>query len=477
MKLSSRLSLVVTGVSAVVLLASFVTAYFSVDFDERRELDLALLVQARGLAEQSLVGGGVRVIDGTASVPESLKQYPYYVAIYSEQGEVIASTRNLGDAVPSPAAFDLVLPVPEEGETFNMTIGDVALRAVAVRLPKRAETLVYAVPSRSIDKDAEFLRRTFALLFFAAVLITWLFSRWLGGRLARDVHRIASVAREVATGDLRARVGASAQGSEETAALARDLDAMIEQLGQLIDIQRVFVSHAAHELRSPLTSLRGELQLALRRPRTSEEYRTTIARITEDVESLISLAEDLLALARAEAPATERTVDTQVLVSRAIHAARGLAELGQVIVEAQVPPDLMGVKVRGAEGDLARALRNLVDNAIEHSPPGGTVRIDVQKRGENLQISVEDRGPGVAPQDISGIFEPFYRAAADQGKGRPGTGLGLPIARRIVQASDGDIVLDQSYSPGARFVITLPIAPEGAPRTSLTETKAQVSSI
>src|SRR5690606_25209642 len=126
---------------------------------------------------------------------------------------------------------------------------------------------------------------------------------------------------------------------------------------------------------------------------------------------------------------------------RAVHAARGLAELGQVIVEAQVPPDLMGVKVRGAEGDLARALRNLVDNAIEHSPPGGTVRIDVQKRGENLQISVEDRGPGVAPQDISGIFEPFYRAAADQGKGRPGTGLGLPIARRIVQASDGDIVL------------------------------------
>lgn len=476
MKLSSRLSLVVTGVSAVVLLASFVTAYFSVDFDERRELDLALLVQARGLAEQSLIGGGVRVIDGTASVPESLKQYPYYVAIYSEQGDVIASTRNLGDAVPSPAEFDLILPVPEEGETFNMTIGDVALRAVAVRLPKGAGTLVYAVPSRSIDKDAEFLRRTFALLFLAAVLITWLFSRWLGGRLARDVHRIASVAREVATGDLRARVGASAKGSEETAALAHDLDAMIEQLGQLIDVQRVFVSHAAHELRSPLTSLRGELQLALRRPRTLEEYRVTIARITEDVESLIGLAEDLLALARAEAPAGERTVETSVLVSRAVHAARGLAELGRVTVSAHVPPELSQLKVRGAESDLARALRNLLDNAIEHSPPQGIVRIGALRQGDSIQISVEDEGPGVAPQDESGIFEPFYRAAADQGADRPGTGLGLPIARRIVQACDGDIALDQSYSLGARFVITLPIASQRAHRARQTETKARLSS-
>src|SRR5690606_15276843 len=198
--------------------------------------------------------------------------------------------------------------------------------------------------------------------FFAAVLITWLFSRWLGGRLARDVHRIASVAREVATGDLRARVGASAKGSEETMALARDLDGMIEQLGQLIDLQRVFVSHAAHELRSPLTSLRGELQLALRRPRTPEEYRVTIARITEDVESLIGLAEDLLALARAEAPAGERTVETSILVSRAVHAARGLAELGRVTVSTHVPPELSQLEVRGAESDLARALRNLVDN-------------------------------------------------------------------------------------------------------------------
>lgn len=473
MKLSSRLSLVVTGVSAVVLLASFVTAYFSVDLDERRELDLALLVQARGLAEQSLIGGGVRVIDGTASVPESLKQYPYYVAIYSENGDVVASTRNLGDAVPSPAEFDLIVPVPEAGEAFNMTIGNVALRAVAVPLPRRAETLVYAVPSRSIDKDAEFLRRTFALLFFAAVLITWLFSRWLGGRLARDVHRIASVAREVATGDLRARVGASAKGSEETMALARDLDGMIEQLGQLIDLQRVFVSHAAHELRSPLTSLRGELQLALRRPRTAEEYRTTIARITEDVESLIGLAEDLLALARAEAPAAERTVEAGLLVSRAVHAARGLAELGAVTVDAQVPAELRQLKIRGAEGDLARALRNLVDNAIEHSPPGGTVRIDALRREDSVEFSVEDRGPGVAPGDVSGIFEPFYRAAADQGADRSGTGLGLPIARRIVQASAGDIALDQSYGPGARFVMTLPIASQGTPRTNQTETKAR----
>lgn len=459
MKLSSRLSLVVTAVSAAVLLACFVTAYFSVDFDERRELDLALFVQARRLAEQDMLPGGPKLLDGMASVPESLKQYPYYVAIYSSSGQVLLATKNLTGRVPPIEEFGLVEPVPSDGETFNLKIGSTALRAVAVPLKEGRETLVYAVPSRSIDKDSEFLRRTLGVLFCTAILSTWLFSRWLGGRLAQDVHRIAGVAREVAAGDFQARVGNSARGSEETEALAEDLDRMIEQLGQLMDVQRVFVSHAAHELRSPLTSLRGELQLALRRTRTVEDYQVTIARVLEDVESLVGLAEDLLSLARAQAPATEeKTASAEALIQRAVRAASGLAHLtGVTVVVDSGATQVANIEVRGAEGDLARALRNLVDNAIQHSRPGDTVRITAHADGAALTVAVEDTGPGVALGDVSGIFEPFYRAALDQGADSLGAGLGLPIARRIVQASEGDIQLDKSYTLGARFVMTLSI--------------------
>jgi hypothetical protein len=161
----------------------------------------------------------------------------------------------------------------------------------------------------------------------------------------------------------------AAAGSDETRALAADLDNMISQLSALVESQRTFISHAAHELRSPLATLLGELQLALRRPRSADEYRRSLDAMHADVEALVRLAEDLLLLARVQAGAARpqelETVDT--IVAEGLRMARGRGEERRVGIEVTGLEVAAGTQVQAVRGELARVLRNLVDNAIAHS--------------------------------------------------------------------------------------------------------------
>jgi two-component system heavy metal sensor histidine kinase CusS len=274
------------------------------------------------------------------------------------------------------------------------------------------------------------------------------------------VEAIAAVARAVAGGDLGARVGKSAHGTTETLSLGEDVDRMVHQLGSAIDAQRTFVSHAAHELRSPLSTIRGELQLALRRERSAAEYRQAIEETLTDVQSLGALTEQLLVLARVQATAVraDELTSLEDVVSDTLHTVRGTArELG-VRVTLEPSADARPLAVRGERSELVRALRNLVDNAVNHSPPGGKVTISIELVGERISVAVVDQGPGVAPKDVPYLFEPFFRGSKDQASDRPGTGLGLPIARDIARAHGGDLRFATDQSAGCRFVLELPLA-------------------
>ena len=302
-------------------------------------------------------------------------------------------------------------------------------------VPCRGGFLLYAASRSEVDSDVAFLARVFLILLGAAALVTALVARWLGRRLSSDVQEIARVARDVAGGNLHARAGDGIVGSAETAALASDLDHMIEQLGQLVAAQRTFVSHAAHELRSPLSTLRGELQLALRRPRSVAEHEQTIAQALGDVDALVLLAEDLLTLARAEST-VEADPDALVsdIVDDALRAAKGGADLrGVRLTEKDDGVNTADVRVRGTRRDLSRALRNLLDNAVLHSAPNQAVEVVLSKTETHVAFAVEDDGPGVPEHDRPYVFDPFFRGPRDRGDIDAGAGLGLAIAAQIVR--------------------------------------------
>lgn len=468
MRLKTRVTLAVTAVTAVTLSASFVAVSLLVARDETRDLDQALLAQASIAAELALLHNADRPVatEGSAEVPERLDPTTRYMATYDADGSLISSSRNFGGAPPTRS--DLVeSPPPKEGTAVNLSSGGVGLRGVVVPMGSRGQTLLYAASRRTVDDDLWFISRVVSVIFVAAMLLTSLVARWLSGRLSSDVQAIAGVARDVAQGDLAARVGVGARGSAETRMLAADMDHMIGQLGALVTAQRTFISHAAHELRSPLATIRGELQLALRRPREAAEYRGAIEEVLTDVESLAVLAEDLLTLARVQAGSPSpgpggglapAAMPLGEAVAEALRMARGAAdERGVALVEASADRGWSDLCVRGARGEIARALRNLVDNAVAHSPAGGRVEVRIERSGSRAVIAVTDEGPGVAPEDRRSIFEPFYRGSKDQGGDRPGAGLGLTIARGIARAHGGDVALDEGHEAGSRFLLELPI--------------------
>ncbi|AKT42412.1 sensor histidine kinase [Chondromyces crocatus] len=465
MKLQTRVMLTVTAVTALALLASFVTVALLVRRDELGDLDRALLIQAHTAAELALVRSPSRpsVTEGHAVVPESLGLTARYMATYEADGSLLSATRSFGGGPPRFSELGITPPLPEEGVAVDLSVGEVALRGVVLPLGTAGQSLLYAASRGTVDEDTRFIGRAASVIFVAAMVFTALVARWLSARLASDVQSIAQVARAVAQGDLGARVGPGVRSSAETRILAEDMDHMIGRLGALVAAQQMFVSHAAHELRSPLATIRGELQLALRRPREPAEYRDAIEEALTDVEALGTLAEDLLVLARVppggQGGTASETVSVAEVMDEALRMARGKAdERGVSLVETTPEAPELAILVRGTRWKTARALRNLVDNAVVHTVEGGKVEVHVEACGERVRILVSDEGPGVASGDRANIFEPFYRGPKEQSGEHDGAGLGLTIARGIARACGGDVLLDENAERGARFILDLPVA-------------------
>jgi len=235
---------------------------------------------------------------------------------------------------------------------------------------------------------------------------------------------------------------------------------MLERIDALVRSQQRFIAHAAHELRSPLTSLLGELSHALRRPRDADGYRTAIEEALAATRHLKLLTEDLLMLVRLDAglehALPKEPLSTAALLRSAVRTVE--AEAGERGVKVlAMEEDLL---VEGNPLDLIRMLRNLLENAVRHSPPSGQVEATCRTREGCAEIVVRDEGPGVDPDDRERIFAPFYRGPREHADGLPGAGLGLAIAREIARAHGGERWLAEPQpSPGAAFIVRLPLSP------------------
>ncbi len=458
MLLSRRLTLSLSSLTLATLAGSFSVAYLLVSREQIRDLDSALRTEA-GVVSALIwqdPGAVATLNTGNAPLPDPLKDLQSYAVAYDADGKPIIWTK---DSLPKPPLLeelDVNWPLAPEGTTFNYSFSGRHLRAIVIPVTSgRARRLFVAVSRAGVEDDMAYLLRLFASLMAVAVLSTVGIASWVGRRVASDVQRIASMARQVAEGDLEARLGGGIFGSTELQSLASDLDHMVAKLAELVAAHKVFASYAAHELRSPLAALRGELQLALRRRRTSEDYEQVLSSVLEDVEGLIGLAEDLLTLARVQgsagAPPNSLVAD---LVQDAVRVVNGIAQLRSI--EIAVSGTDQKLTVPGRRPDLTRVLRNLMENAVAHSPDGETVVLDVSANSHKVVLSLSDHGTGIPAEDRPHVFQPFFRGSASYSNNRSGAGLGLAIARGIIEAHGGTIRLDAEYTKGARFVIELP---------------------
>jgi signal transduction histidine kinase len=273
---------------------------------------------------------------------------------------------------------------------------------------------------------------------------------WLAGRAVRPVLEITDEAEAIGAGTLQRRIRASADLTEYDRLVAV-LNTMLDRLETAFDVQRRFIGDASHELRSPLTALRGELELARMRERSPQEYQRVIDSALEEVDRLTRVTEDLLTLARADAGVMRaRKVDGDVAALARTVAdrmrPRATAHGVRIVIDNS---DANGAHTAFDPDQIDRALWNLLDNAVRHSPQDGVVTLGVSADARGACIAVSDQGPGV-PQDIlDRVFDPFFTTK------ERGSGLGLAIVHRSVAAHGGHVVVDSS-SFGARFTVILP---------------------
>ena len=218
-------------------------------------------------------------------------------------------------------------------------------------------------------------------------------------------------------------------------------------------------AEAAHELKTPLTVMRGNLEVALRRERAPDEYRATLASTLEEVKGLQNVIGSVLLLTRgAETPMAREPVDVVALVKGEAERLNALATDREVSFASVRGPRT----VVGDPSLLARAVGNLLDNAHLHSVAGGAIRVRLEVVGEVAIVSVEDDGPGIPPTRREKVFERFWRGPEVGQRGIPGAGLGLPISRWIAEAHGGSLTLDPSVEGRARFVLRLPLGSTGS---------------
>ncbi len=417
-----------------------------------RQLDASLRAHARSEIETATdrpdhlahLHNDTLDVSGTRGETLSLAKY---AALYAGDGRVLAQTSTFDRRAPrwNPRWMNAA---------FDLRASGAPLRAVVLPMGAQTEAraLLLAVPRGPLDATVRDQALIAAALLAVAVALATGVATWLARWLTRDLDAIARTAREVSHGDLDARVGVVG-GVAEIRALALDLDQMIARLAGLVATQRRFVSDAAHELRAPLTSLRGELELALRRPRTADEYREALTRAHADVLSLAALADDLLALARARTDAANATARVGDATARVVELLRAAGDERNVTLTAAVPE---GLTVRFAPRDLERVVRNLAENALRHAPAGSTVRITAEPHERSVILAVEDDGEGVPVEQAERIFEPFVRLDPARQRDAGGTGLGLAITRELCRAAGGDVTLDlHREGAGARFVVRM----------------------
>lgn len=402
----------------------------------------------------------VHVHDVAGSAAELPARLDKLVQIVGAGGRVVARSANLPPgALPVPA--DLLARLADGVPAFDTVSSPGGEPIRVVSLPVEVEgRLRYAVRvGTPLTATLRFLR-TARLLYAgaaAAILVAVVVS---GGILTRrallPIDHVVAMAREIGETSLGRRL--PHPGTEdEVGRLVTTLNEMLARIERGFDAQRRFTADASHELRSPLTRLRTELEVTLRRPRSAGDYERALRSSREEVERLSRLASALLTLARLDAGEPPEASREPVLLGPLAEAevrrfAPDAARKGVALVLEPAPP----VAARAAPEALAVVVGNLLDNAIKFSPAGSRVSVRVSAGDGSARITVADQGPGVPLEAVPRLFDRFYRGDASRTPAAPGAGLGLAIARALVEAYGGRITVNATPGGGAAFTVSLP---------------------
>jgi two-component system OmpR family sensor kinase len=308
------------------------------------------------------------------------------------------------------------------------------------------------------DDPIEDIDRPATIAFGVAIPIIVVLAAIAGWAITRrglaPLTAIANIASDIEASDLNRRLNAP-KGNDELGQLCATFDRMLDRLQGAFERQRRFTADASHELRAPLSVIRAEADLALRKPRDGAEYRHALESIAGETSRLEALIGDLLVVARADEGGASRStfVDFSATASEAAGRLQSVADAKGVQLRSSVEP---GLTVLADPESIARVPIVLLDNAVKFAPPGGRVNIIAERNGTSAILRVRDDGPGFSRAGLERATSRFWRE--DTARGRSGSGLGLAIARAIVEQAGGTITLANAPTGGADVTVYIPLA-------------------
>lgn len=464
MRIRSRLTFWYTGLLAATFLILGGAGYALLGYTLSRETDAALRGVAQALSEKAKEGSG-------ALVPPEIDEIFRHFFGFSPMDRYFERIDPFGRPAPRgtlPGSGKLPLtPQALKNASRGLPtyetiegIGPYPVRVLTWPIVERGRVVNLIQVGMSRENSYRTLRNfllVMAGVFPVALLLAggggWILAR----RALRPVDQIAEAARRISAEQFGGRLQESGSG-DELDKLTRTLNEMLSRLEAAFNEMRRFSADASHELQTPLTILKGEMEVALRTPRSPGEYEQILKSSLEEIDRIAHLVEGLLLLARADAGVLKRDsqrVDLIQLIEDILGQASVLAQNhGVELCRGTSGP----VTVQGDYELLRRLLLNLVDNAIKYTPEGGKVTISSQHENAWASLRVSDTGIGLSPGEQDKIFQRFYRSAEARSGAEGGAGLGLCIARSIAEAHGGKVEVESSPGRGSTFTVLLPMA-------------------
>ncbi|MEO5894979.1 MAG: ATP-binding protein [Vicinamibacterales bacterium] len=389
------------------------------------------------------------------------------VLVLNASGEMLFRSAALRAGEPTLAQHEVLVHAATRGATHAQFFTAVlqsagTVRFICVPLPNpKGLYLQVGQPIGEVDETLRFLKGASLVLIPVVLALTSIGGLVIARRALAPMDRIRTTLEAIQAEDLSRRIDVHPR-EVELGQLVATLNRLLDRLARAFASLREFAGDASHQLQTPLTVMKGSIDVALSVPRDSTAYREVLEEVAHQADTISSILTDLRALSLADVPVLAtgaQPLPLSEIVGEAGDLLVALAEPSELAVDLSIEP---GILVRGDAVRLQQVVLNLGENAVKYSRPGGRITIRLARSGPDAVLTVSDNGVGIADADLPHIFERFYRSR----HGHPattGTGLGLAIARRIVEAHGGRIVVESRPGAGTSFVVRLPVAPSGDP--------------
>ncbi len=445
----SRLALLFTGIAALIVVAQAASLYLWVRRSLSRELDQLLEVQARMFHERFLEEYDEfrrgTFPDLNAELAPILAAGRTTATVRAADGSLLCATPGLAPGVP--------------GGTGRVRIGGVPhrIRTDVLRTPDGASfTVVLGVSEEGYERQLDRIGLYF--LFFCPLVlgVCWMLGYLFVGRALAPIEQMRRQAERISRENLSERVPVP-RSTGEFNRLARTFNEMLDRLDRAFQDLQHFAADAAHELRTPLATLRAEIETAVQQARSPEEYERILGSAAEEVARMSRIVSDLLTLARLDMRQyvlRREPVPLRPLLEDVRETWQPAAEARRITID----PAADDATVPGDPGALNRVFMNLVENAVKYNRDGGRVSLAVARDNGTIRVRVEDTGIGIAVDQIPSLFRRFSRIDSSRSRESGGSGLGLAICKSLVEAHGGRIAVDSAPGRGTAFTVELPAA-------------------